>query len=153
VTSFYRETGYRKNLGPEGRQRIAPGERSEPGVGYRATESPGRGERPYLAMDFFRPFRALSRCPILPGVRCAHPWLLSFAAPRLEKPLIPGYYLAPLRGFGKLLISTNGAGVAGASWFKFQLNGSHRRPFYKWLNSYAGFASALIWKVLVQQRK
>jgi len=40
-------------------------------------------------MAFFRPFRALSRCVILPGVRYAHPWLLSFAASRLENAANP----------------------------------------------------------------
>jgi hypothetical protein len=32
LASFCRETGCGKNPGPEGRQKIAPGERSEPGV-------------------------------------------------------------------------------------------------------------------------
>jgi hypothetical protein len=49
ITRFCRETGYGKNPGPEGRQRIAPGERSEPGVGYQINESPGRGERAYMS--------------------------------------------------------------------------------------------------------
>ena len=49
LNSFCRET-LSQIPAPEGRQKIAPGERSQPGVRIFDKKSPGRGERDYSAM-------------------------------------------------------------------------------------------------------
>jgi hypothetical protein len=65
-----------RNTGPEDRKIVAPGERSEPGVGYMMIESPAGAKELYLTGFSFASLGLIDTFS-LPGVRFAHPWLFS----------------------------------------------------------------------------
>jgi len=69
--------GNKTRPAPEARKTIARDERSESLVMEANRRSPGGAKD--IEKEAFRPFRALSKCKLLPGVCCAHPWLLSGA--------------------------------------------------------------------------
>jgi hypothetical protein len=68
------------------RKTIARAERSEPLVGIFIEKSPEGAKD--TDKEAFRPSGALFSLP-LPGVRCAHPWLLSCAPSALDMPVAP----------------------------------------------------------------
>jgi hypothetical protein len=59
LVSFCRETRNRGKKPRRGEQILAPGERSEPGVGCLIVEEPRQGRKSLFLAIFFRPFRAL----------------------------------------------------------------------------------------------
>ena len=70
---------------PAGQRRIAPGKRSEPGVGYLIKRESRQGRKVIFSRVYCcRPSRALFLYNFLPGVRFTHPRLLTVDPPGLN---------------------------------------------------------------------